>query len=322
VEECLRPLLDFLASTRTQRDGDWCGWTIRRIGGGFNNLLYRATNDEHNLAVKFTLRDQRDRAGREYGALVALHQAGLSIAPTPLLLDCESYAQPVVVQTWIEGQVADRPPESDTEWHLLLDPFVAAHSVTPAASPMHVMPAVLTAFTPQGAQQLVDKQLSRIPGQAQPASLQGLMRRFITVPAPDWSVAPATLCHVDANTTNFVRRPERWFVLDWENSGWGDPAFEIADLTTHPAYTSVDESRWEWVIETYGKMAAAPAAFERIGYYRRAMAVWWAARLARFLYEIPRGRDHRLVPPPKNWQQDYQNKYEHYLNLANHLLQP
>jgi hypothetical protein len=28
-----------------------------------------------------------------------------------------------------------------------------------------------------------------------------------------------------------------------ENSGWGDPAFEIAELMTHPAYEVVPPSR-------------------------------------------------------------------------------
>jgi hypothetical protein len=98
-------LLDFLSSNTSQHACEWQGWTINCIDGGANNLLYRATNPHSDLAVKFTVRDERDRAGREYGALLALQQAGLWIAPQPVWLERERYAQPVVVQTWLNGDV-------------------------------------------------------------------------------------------------------------------------------------------------------------------------------------------------------------------------
>ena len=59
-------------------------WQITRVAGAGNNLLFRATSTAHDLAIKFTIRDARDRAGREYAALLALQQAGLGIAPLPL----------------------------------------------------------------------------------------------------------------------------------------------------------------------------------------------------------------------------------------------
>jgi hypothetical protein len=64
----------------------WSGWRIWRIGGGRNNLLYRATGPAGDLAVKFVVDDGRDRAGHEYRALQVLRQAGLDVAPEPLLL--------------------------------------------------------------------------------------------------------------------------------------------------------------------------------------------------------------------------------------------
>jgi hypothetical protein len=94
----LLPLLDHLAATNPASD-IWRNWQIRRVGGGANNLLHRATGAGHDLAIKWTIRDERDRAGREHAALTALRQAGLDIAPAPILLERERYPQPVVVQT-------------------------------------------------------------------------------------------------------------------------------------------------------------------------------------------------------------------------------
>jgi hypothetical protein len=81
--------------------------------GGYSNLLYRVTGPSGHWTVKFTVRDRRDRAGREYHALLALRQAGLSVAPEPLLLDRRRCAQPVVVQTWLEGEVSSEPPSTE-----------------------------------------------------------------------------------------------------------------------------------------------------------------------------------------------------------------
>ena len=72
-EEIVRPLLEYLASGVHQADGQWEAWQITRIVGGFNNLLYRATGSWGDLAIKFSIRDNRDRASREYSALLALH---------------------------------------------------------------------------------------------------------------------------------------------------------------------------------------------------------------------------------------------------------
>lgn len=37
----------------------------RAVGGGANNRLFRATGSDGDWAIKFTKRDERDRAGRE-----------------------------------------------------------------------------------------------------------------------------------------------------------------------------------------------------------------------------------------------------------------
>jgi thiamine kinase-like enzyme len=104
--------------------------------------------------------------------------------------------------------------------------------------------------------------------------------------------------------------------VDWENSGWGDPAFEIAEMIAHPAYLAVPQTRWEWVIDTYCRMVGYPDMRHRIETHLRIYRVWWVARFARYLYEVPRQLDQRLVARDANWLRDIQDKYDHYLNDA------
>ncbi len=104
--------------------------------------------------------------------------------------------------------------------------------------------------------------------------------------------------------------------MDWENAGWGDPAFDVAQWMTHASYIGVRQPRWEWVTERYARLVDDATVAQRIGAYLPIVWVWWVARLARYLYEVPRGLDERLVPWPQGWQADLQAKYEHYLARA------
>jgi len=64
-EQELHPLLNPLSHHILQTSWVWEDWQFTPITDGYTNRLYRSTNPQHDLAIKFTLRDQHDRAGRE-----------------------------------------------------------------------------------------------------------------------------------------------------------------------------------------------------------------------------------------------------------------
>ncbi|MGN6696911.1 MAG: aminoglycoside phosphotransferase family protein, partial [Thermomicrobiales bacterium] len=232
----LRPLLDYLAASAPASATDWQDWPIAPIGGGANNRLYRASNRQADLAIKFTIRDARDRAGREYQALQALAASGLDIAPRAVLLDRDRYDLPVVVQTWLAGESISSPPATDADWQALLAHFAAAHTLTPACVTCALPAAVLTMESAAAGRQRIAEQGARLPLVAPPAALRDVLGRLERARFPDWPTPPMALTRCDANITNFVRRPGGWASVDWEYSGWGDPALDITDLLTHPAY--------------------------------------------------------------------------------------
>jgi thiamine kinase-like enzyme len=153
-----------------------------------------------------------------------------------------------------------------------------------------------------------------------PPELQTLFTKLEKAAFSEWTQPAIALCRTDPNTRNFVRCTDGWRSVDWENSGWGDPAFEIADMMIHPAYITVPTEQWDWVVKQYIQAMNDPAAEPRIRAYYRILSVWWVARMARFLYEIPRGLDQRLVERPPEWQAEGQQKYDHYLMLAQSLM--
>jgi hypothetical protein len=63
-------------------------------------------------------------------------------------------------------------------------------------------------------------------------------------------------------------------------------------------------------------LATIPSAKQRIEIYRTLMLIWWVVRWQRYLYEVPRGLDERLVQRPPAWLITAQTNYQRYLNLA------
>lgn len=294
----------------------WKDWVIQPIAGGANNRLFRVKSAADDLVVKFTIRDERDRAGREFAALLALQQTSYAVTPEAVWLDRHSFNQPVIVQTWLEGEALNSPPKNLQEWQALADHYLAIHQLTPEKTAVKILPAVLNAASGTDGKGLVRRHLERIPAQFRPTGLVSLVKRFEAWAPPQWAPPRLALCRVDANWRNFIRIRNAWGSVDWENSGWGDPAFEIADLITHPAYIDAENPPWEWVISHYCDRIEDEGARLRIQTYIIILLVWWVVRWQRYLYEVPRGLDARLVDRPETWMETVDQNYRHYLNLA------
>ena len=249
------------------------------------------------------------------------NKPGWTLPQNPILLDQSRYPQDVVVQSWLEGEVVQSPPDTEHDWQHLIAHFAAIHTLTLDLVSQPLKPAVLNCASPAAGKAIVPMADQPPATEERPAELSDLWKRLQTFRFPDWGESPERLVRGDPNTLNIIRRNGRWASVDWENSGWGDPAFEIADMMIHPAYITVPATRWNQVVDLYTQFVSDPSAGIRIRAYYCILSVWWVARLARFLYEIPRGLDQRLVERPAEWQPETQQKYNHYLNLAQSLME-
>jgi hypothetical protein len=306
----------------------WRGWQITLVGGGRNGRVFHVTGEQPDgasdgradLAVKLTARDRFDRAGREYHALLALTEAGLEIAPQPILLERERLANPVVVMTWLEGAVADDPPTTDDDWRRLVEHLATIHRVTPQTTMIDFPESVLSMHSPADGLAAIHREVDRIPGSDWPPALRAVMERLESYPFPSWPPPPIALRRGDPNIRNIVQRPGPWASVDWEYSGWSDPGMEVADLIAHAAYLDVPAERWAWVTRLYAGLVTDPDVTRRISVYTALMYGFWVGRLGRMLYEIPRGLDDRLAPWPNGWLDHVQRNYERYVDLANRAL--
>ena len=316
VAQPLAALLHHLDTTQPGLTETWRSWLIAPVSGGANNRLYRATGEGGDYAVKFAIRDTRDRAGREYSALRTLRQAGLKIAPEPILLEPDRYGQPVVVQSWLHGEALTGPPQGDTEWVAFLDHYTTIHSVTPQNTTIKLAAGYLNVTSGEAGKALVRAHAAMLPPDARPKSVVELLDWFDPWTPPVWPAPAQTLVRVDGNWRNFLRVGDGLASVDWEYSGWGDPAFELAELALHPAYESVPGARWDELSANFALRRNDPTAVLRIRTYTTIMLVWWVVRWARYLYEVPRGLDPRLVSRPEGWLANVERQYNRYLALA------
>jgi thiamine kinase-like enzyme len=310
LPKSLNSLLRHIDETRPVGRETWNDSIIARIDGGANNLLYRVLHEGDDLACKFTITDERNRARREYAALSVMQERGLEISPSALWLDEESYSQPLVLQTWIDGDLLTGPPESSSEWHRLIEHYSSIHTLKRRDSKNRLEKAALNFQNGQQGKKLVLLNASKVPAEEHPKQFTELLQWFENWTPPVFPDVTLALCRADANWRNFIEFEDKIVSVDWENSGWGDPAFEIADLITHPAYETVNPDEWETIINIYAKLTDDPNCEIRIRTYHLEMLMWWVIRWLRYLYEIPHGLDNRLVQRSDDWKPRTERKLE------------
>lgn len=320
LPKSLENLLRYIDETRPIDRETWNDSVITRIDGGTNNLLYRILHEGNDYACKFTIKDERNRAKREYNALRIMEERRLKICPLGLWLDEKSYSLPVVLQTWIDGNPLARSPESSTDWHRLIEHYSLIHTIKKRDSNNQLENATLNFQNGQHGKKVVLQIARKVPAEAYPEQVTKLLLWFENWTPPKFPNAAPALCRVDANWRNFIESEDKILSVDWENSGWGDPAFEIADLMTHPAYETVIPDNWETVINIYTQLTGDPNCEIRIRVYHLEMLMWWVIRWQRYLYEIPRGLDNRLVQHSDDWKSHTKRKLkESVKNLQNHI---
>ena len=289
------------------------GVTIRRIYGGDNNALYRVGVDGQSYACKLCAPDDRRRAAREYAALRLLRQARMDIAPEPLLLDesCAIVPFPAVIYRWLPGA----PIHKLTAIQLaaLGETYRAMHSLRPSDFPASDVPDAwfhwfdFAPYLDELQQFLGDYGpwlANALPGGGE---LRDRLARLAedcaeTLIAARVQVSrervPLRLCRVDPNLHNAIWCDDgKLRCIDWEYSGWGDPALDLADLRWHGAMERLSEPRHAWLRMNYGRPADDPAFDERLALWDRLMATRWPFLVLRWLWSQSNGPDRVRLSP-------------------------
>lgn len=280
---------------------------VRKQPGGANNALYRVTTGESEYAVKLYAPDERCRAPREFGTLCLLHEAGLDIAAEPLCLDesCTIVPFPACVYGWLSGSPLG-PSLDDTRLAAIVRSFRLLHSLRADRVERALATAWFHWFDVRPYLQELDALLLEYGGWLAARGPVGLslyhrLARLVSECAASLSAAtvslareqlPLRLCHVDVNLDNALWCEDnrlRW--VDWEYSGWGDPALELAELRWHVALEGLTEAQHRWLRRNYPRPAGDASFEERLALWDRLIATRWPFLVLRWLWSQDHGPD-------------------------------
>jgi aminoglycoside phosphotransferase (APT) family kinase protein len=308
--------LPAVAAAHAADAGRWSagGVTLRRVRGGYNNALYRVRADGACYACKLCVPDERQRAAREYEALRLLQAAGLDIAPEPLWLDQgpTTLPYPAVVYRWLHGHPL-HTPLTTAQLTALLETLQQMHALQPGAPGPGLRDAWFQWFDWAPCLEELRASLALYgdwlaahdpAGPELRERLARLVERTVeTVRVGDVSprrdAVPLRLCRMDHNLANGVWGPDgrlRW--VDWEYSGWGDPAMDLAELRWHVALLGLGDAGHRWLREGYRPPAADGTFQRRLALWDRVIATRWPFLILRWLWSQENGPDRpRLTRP-------------------------
>jgi aminoglycoside phosphotransferase (APT) family kinase protein len=267
--------------------------------------------------------DDRRRAWREWVALDRMRRAGPRLAPEPVAyLPDGPLPQPVVVYRWTEGAALTGQITSVQD---LSELVLALRTIHRAPDLPDIEPMIAYHQPPDYAGYLAEirENVDRVQAWARRQESEA-------GPRPDWAadlplLAPVigetatlaeqlvcasgmsgayptpALIRVDGNLDNILRDAcRRLTFVDWEYSGAGDPACDLAELRWHPGASHLPDEWWDVALDDYPPLPGDVEFQKRLALYNRLLPIWWVGRSALYLLE---GAGHmparpRLTPIP------------------------
>ncbi|MEU3622482.1 hypothetical protein BS329_03980 [Amycolatopsis coloradensis] len=225
-------------------DDDLPGLRLRRLAGGHKNRTFAWDGPDGEICLKLYASGNRDRAIREYRALLHLADSGITAAPQPLWHD-PNPELPAVATTMLPGQAV---PELD-------EPVSALRSIVSVLSEVRRVPVGPFADTPRvgAAKDIVHRLMGTWSGQLDdhaddPHTYD--MRLLLDA----WSEcgaaatlldpAPRTFSRGDSNLSNWLWDGTTVRVVGWEFAGYSEAAYDAADIIEHPSARAIDDARW------------------------------------------------------------------------------
>ncbi len=278
--------------------------TYRQPGGYQSNRLYDVwLNGRHLIAKEYLKPDEfLDAPRRDFNCMQRL--ADLNIAPKPVFYDPN--LGPLVIYAYLEGEIWPRKRPSPQMLAQLVETWLILHSLSTAD--------LWLARSMEQAAQGVAMQCVEIfqtyaawtavqfpSGKACATHCLNLLPKLFDA-VEQLSLLNPTLCFCQSDTrfANILQRPSgKLALIDWEDGGLGDPAFDLANFLVAPNEEDLlGMQEWEGLLRPYLKNHHKPdPTFElRMQHYLTIITIFW---LALFL----KGGMHKhQTNTLKNWQ--------------------
>jgi hypothetical protein len=228
--------------------------------------------------VKRFRSSDRGEADREWGALVLLHRHAPGLAPTPGRFDRDDET-PTVVMSRVPGSPLGSAALSGAQVDALGEAMRALLGAVPASAMRDVPVRRSGPGELAGELRSWCREPHRPCGSGVEAALADATRWIGSrdvVALTAGPLADTVFGLGDGNIGNFLWDGQRCRVVDVEDSGASDPAYEVADVVEHATVALPDLMSPDDLIEPFG---FDPAQSRRLLEFRRLMATFWLLML-------------------------------------------
>lgn len=239
-----------------------------RLSGGMTNEVFSFADDPSRVVKVF--RTAGGAAEREWDALVAL--AGSGIAPEPVHFAARDDLS-VVVMTRLTGSTLPAAALGANHAGTIGTMHRAIHSMVPATRRPQSYAGVLALKTA-----LMTDEPQRESDAGTWSALVALAwqaaRTWIVTADVEHLFSPDALCFSrgDPNLTNYLWSDSGLVLVDWENSGFNNPALELADMAEHASTRELGDDFWDQVADATELDETDKAGVQ---HGRRLMACLW-----------------------------------------------
>jgi hypothetical protein len=264
-----------------------------RLEGGQSHDVFLCDVDEEPVVIKVYRSHQREEHHHEWTALVAVGSIGAG--PRALWFDPGGNVQdggplpPAVAMTFLEGRARNAEDYTASDLASVATGNRSIHHLRPSGARLaNGHRAVILGRS----RELIaswNGQAAHLEDQPEVVHRAGsLARRWLEGVEADGVVESAVevFSRGDPHLRNYLwDGEERVRLVDFEDAGWSDPAFEAADLIEHAGSRALPGGMWEVVCDAYGFDSATRS---RAGAGRRLAACFWLTVLER---RLRRGAD-------------------------------
>ncbi len=244
---------------------------------------------EHEV-VKTFRSWKRGEPDREWEALGMLHETAPGLAPRPVARRSVE-GRPAVVMTRLPGEPLGGAPLSERQTVAVATAMTRLHTVVPSQR-LRTLPPRL--WAPAEAVADLREAYAEVPPPGLDARVTPAVaaaRHWLESEEAALLAEPAgydVFAQADGNLANFLWDGAGCRLVDFEDSGVSDRAFEVADLVEHVSVTLtgvVDADRLVEALDLDGALCL------RVRRMRRLFATFWLHRL------LPGNPGHRRNPP-------------------------
>jgi aminoglycoside phosphotransferase (APT) family kinase protein len=263
-----------------------------RFKAGANGRVAKVRFSDMFAALKLYPQDGRGRLRHEWSVLTNFPEPIRALAPRPIARSAPGDRFEFAVYSWVAGEPLSALTDQVSVRRMLgyLETLHTRSRLTDGAAAETIPQSLLNERSVMHGQYGIGYQIDLVARHADPRAddLRCMFTRLLKE-STDAGASPTTasvVCHSDSNPSNFLLSAEGVQAVDWDAGGLGDPVFELAELSSHPILPFLTDREWSAAIAAH--YDALPPSWEAwFAHYRKAMLIWWSARLIRQLHERP-----------------------------------